>query len=103
MKHYWVVSPEMEFRGSGWYDPPEIGHCVVLVEAQNKRDARRKAIKEKEMKEWVHECKSDKACPLAHLKVEEAVCPHGICECGTFCHNVCNVCEEEREREFREI
>lgn len=74
MKHYIVISPEMSEvipildDGTG---PTEYFCCAVVVEAENKRDAKSYALKTKEFKAWLEEARWNKSNPFSGLKVEE--------------------------------
>ena len=69
---FWVVTPAYE-QGGGYWDPPEWGCDVVLVEAQNKRSAIRVGLRElrKIRSRWVQDKESDHQCPLNGLTAEE--------------------------------
>lgn len=101
MPHYFVVSPEMSEvvpvldYGQG---PLEYFSCVATVDAANKRDAIKAAIKHPKMKPWVQERRSDGLSPFAGLKAEETRCPHGKCYCE-MCNEHCAECAAECESE----
>ncbi len=102
MPHYWVISPQMSRvepvldNGTG---PLEYFRCCCCVDAKNRREAKKIAIKHPDMKEWVKSQRSDKANPFASLKVQNAKCKHGICTCE-FCgggENFCDICADEAD------
>lgn len=73
LKQYAVVSGELSRvepildDGSG---PTEYYCCYVELEAFNRNDARKKAIKMKDMKDWVEYKRENDECPLAGLVVK---------------------------------
>lgn len=76
MKKYYVLSGDISRieiicdDGSG---PKEYFRNYVELEAKNKNEARRKAIKTKEFNDWVEYKRSNYECPLAGLEVEEII------------------------------
>jgi hypothetical protein len=72
VRTYEVVSGEMVETvpilddGSG---PVEVTRCVTIVSARNKNEARRKAIKTSDMRDWVKDRRYCNQCPMAHLTV----------------------------------
>jgi len=99
MKHYIVISPEVGTvipildDGSG---PTEYGCCVVSVEANNRREALKKAINTEELSEWVNDQRSDGKNPFSGLAVIDPVCKHGTCNCD-ICGFQCEACMDECE------
>ena len=101
MKHYWVISPEYEYKevilddGSG---PMMVTRCSCCVEASNKRQAKILAIQHKDMQEWIKLQRDDKKNPFVGLEVMNAKCKHGICFCefddaGEYCEE----CDKENQ------
>jgi len=97
MKHYWVISPEMSEvvpvtdDGQG---PREYFACCVAVEANNKREALKAAVKHPDMQPWVNECRWGGRNPFTGLYVEDPVCKHGVC-CCDLCKQACDACFDE--------
>ncbi len=73
LKQYAVISGELSSiepildDGSG---PTEYYRCYVELEALNRNDARKKAIKMKDMKDWVEYKRENNECPLGGLTVK---------------------------------
>ena len=103
-KHYFVISPEITKMmpvmddGSG---PEETFCCVASVVAKTKRAAKIKALKHKDMQDWVNEQRSDCRNPFTGLKTEETKCRHGKCYCE-LCNENCEECEIEWENRNQE-
>jgi len=76
MKKYYVVSGELSYvepitdDGLG---PTEYYRCYLEVEAKNRHEARKIAIKDKEFKDWVKDKRDNDECPLGGLEVGELV------------------------------
>lgn len=74
MKKYEIISPEISCiepvldDGSG---PTEYYCCYVVVEAENKQDAKVAAIKTPEMKDWVNWQREDNKSPFTGLVINE--------------------------------
>ena len=94
MTWYEVLSPELR-RDYGGYEPPEYGCCYVVVEANNRLEAKKLALRHPDMKDWVRTARSDGFNPLYKLKVNKALCHHGVC----FITDDCSQCKEQWELE----
>lgn len=84
MTHYIVISPEISTTipilddGSG---PLEYFCCTCFVNASSKKQAKILALKDRLMKDWIHEQRLYQTNPFIGLKVEECKCEHGMCWC----------------------
>lgn len=94
MTWYEVLSPQIR-RDYGPWEPPEFECCYVAVEADNRLEAKSLAIKHPDMKEWVDVARGDGFNPLYKLKVNKALCHHGVC----FITDDCSACKSEWELE----
>lgn len=80
LRPYYVFSPEYQTYPAGWMEPPEYGADYVEVEAQNKREAVRLAVKKilsEQNRSYAEYNRSDGVPPFAGYRAELAVCPHG--------------------------
>jgi len=81
MKHYWVQTPEITRYYD--YEPPEISCIVECIEADNQAKAKGKFVagerKKKNQDSWLSHC--DYLNPFIGLKVRDAMCEHGVCNC----------------------
>lgn len=96
MNHYVVISPEYESYPFDGINPPEYGCDVVYIHAENRRDAKSFALRAKEMEGWLIEAQDCQINPFSGLKVEESICPHGVCYCGCN-EDECKECMKEFE------
>lgn len=102
VRHFEVVSEEMQFRGWSGYEPPEWGRCWGVYLARTKRDALILAVRDEEFRPWVELARSDRMSPFKGLTVKEFVCEHGSCvgcwpNDGT---SSCPDCAKEHEESF---
>jgi hypothetical protein len=98
MKHYAVTSPVMSTPWSS-FEPQEYYCCFVFVEAESKRHAAILAVQHPDMSDWVLMQRGDNKPPFQGLKVEEAICHHGVL--WVEGHD-CEECEAEWQKELAE-
>jgi hypothetical protein len=89
--HYEVWGPPRT-RYYGSYEPPEYGCDWVMVVAKNASDARKVAVKTREMRDYAVEMRGDNKPPWYKIKVKVATCEHGSC---WGCEQECFGCEME--------
>lgn len=100
--HWMVYTPTyMKYPGNIWGEdpePPEDGADVVWVEADTKREALVKGVRElrRISSGWLDDINVN---PFTGLKAESAECEHGFCwcelkDCPNFENDICPECEE---------
>lgn len=108
MKHYSVYTPQYtEYK---YYpdEPPEITADCVYVEANTKREAKVKAVREmrRQGMSWIDYRDIDRASPFTGLKADEMECKHGNCWCEICSAKKdwveCSQCLEQWEQEDQE-
>lgn len=100
--HWYVITPEYTNYYNDWDEPPEIGADVVTVEANTKREALVKGVRElrRTRSGWLDDANSN---PFTGLRAEKAECEHGYCSCdlrecverNPRWTDICPICEEE--------
>jgi hypothetical protein len=78
--------------------PLEYFCCAVSVEARNREEAKRIAIKTPEMARWVEEARDNGKNPFAGVSVIDPLCKHGVCGCD-ICRSECSECIAEADAE----
>lgn len=101
MKHYEVFTPEILMYYATETEPPEYGRCWVSVLAQNKREAKKMAIKDKAFRRWMEDCRSDCKNPFAGLKAELTI-QNGQCWVCNIHSNSEPMCELTLKQVFGE-
>lgn len=97
MKHYMVVTPEIEEIVPPGY--MEYYRCSVPIETDSWYSAIRLALKTDEFKDWRTYCRDNLMHPLAGVTAEEVLCEHGLCMCCTECDK----CLEEWNNEVLDM
>lgn len=76
MNKYSIVSGKLKYidvileDGTG---PTEYYRCCLEIEAKNKMEARKIAIRDIEFKDWVNYKRENNECPLAGLEVKRVM------------------------------
>ena len=75
MTKYAVYTPEIELypASEDHMEPAEYGCCYVELEARNKREAMRLALKTSDFEKWVQQARDNLENPFARVKAERVV------------------------------
>lgn len=106
LRSFYVVSPEYQTYGcADPPEPPEYGCDCVEVQARTKREAQILGVRQmlKQRHSWAEDNISDGRPPWKGIKVEEAVCAHGIPDfivfMGKTAYVTCSACEATATKE----